>query len=77
MRDYMSRESTASVNGIFILVVFVSHMKSYVVLPEVLRQATTGLGQLMVAMFLFYSGCGIHKKKRGGICEGHTGQKGI
>lgn len=64
MRDYMSRESTASVNGIFILVVFVSHMKSYVVLPEILRQATTGLGQLMVAMFLFYSGYGVAESIR-------------
>lgn len=57
--DYLSKENTTSVNGIFILVVFINHVQSYISLPEVFHTALLGIGQLMVAMFLFYSGYGV------------------
>ncbi len=65
-RDCLSRETTMSVNGIFILIVFFSHVQQYIGLPAPVHSVTAGLGQLMVAMFLFYSGygvgCSIHGK---------------
>ena len=54
--DYMSRENTTSVNGLFILLVFLNHIQSYVTLPEGFHRLTLAFGQLMVATFLFYSG---------------------
>ena len=57
--DYMSRENTTSVNGLFILLVFLNHIQSYVTLPEGFHRLTLAFGQLMVAMFLFYSGYGV------------------
>lgn len=63
---YLSKENTTSVNGIFILIVFINHVQSYIRLPEIFHDFTLGIGQLMVAMFFFYSGYGvcesIHKK---------------
>lgn len=63
---YLSRETTVSVNGLFIIIVFFSHIQSYIALPSVVHAITSGMGQLMVAMFLFYSGFGVgysvHKK---------------
>ena len=55
---YLSRETTVSVNGLFIIIVFFSHIQSYIALPPAVHGVTSGLGQLMVAMFLFYSGYG-------------------
>ena len=65
--DYMSRENTTSVNGLFILLVFLNHIQSYVTLPEGFHRLTLAFGQLMVAMFLFYSGYGVTEsiKKKG------------
>lgn len=59
--DYMSRESTASVKGIFIMLVFLSHIRGYMTLPgdDAFSIIITAIGQLMVAMFLFYSGYGV------------------
>ena len=59
--DYMSRESTASVKGIFIMLVFLSHIRAYMTLPDgnVFSEIMNSIGQLMVAMFLFYSGYGV------------------
>ena len=56
---YLSKETTTSVNGLFIVIVFFSHVQSYHVLPDPVRTVTSALGQLMVAMFLFYSGYGV------------------
>lgn len=58
-RHYLSKETTTSVNGLFIIVVFFSHVQSYVALPDPIHIVTAALGQLMVAMFLFYSGYGV------------------
>lgn len=62
--DYMSPSKTGAIKGIFVVIVFFSHVRQYIAVP------TTGvnalffgvlvfLGQLMVVMFLFYSGYGI------------------
>lgn len=61
--DYLGREQCESVKGIFILLVFFSHFMGYV------RQ-TGGvafdmpLGQLIVTLFLFYSGYGVMESIR-------------
>lgn len=65
--DYLSRESTMSVKGIFVLIVFISHFKNYVTLGEAWYDHSAALlckfiGQLMVVMFFFYSGYGILKQ---------------
>ena len=62
-RDYLSRSSTGAINGIFVLLIFLSHATSY------LPMDGTGdnlyivfqlfLGQLIVTTFLFYSGYGM------------------
>ena len=59
MRDYLAKANTTSVNGIFILIVFLNHFQSYVAVPKIYRWFILGIGQLMVAMFLFYSGYGV------------------
>ena len=69
--DYMSIENTASIKGIFVLMVFMSHICSYTsfkLLPDRIIITILGLvSQLMVAMFLFYSGYGVHEsiKRKG------------
>lgn len=63
--DYMSREKTASIKGIFILIVLISHISlrlnlSDSVLNKVFLKANFDwLAQSMVVMFMFYSGFGI------------------
>lgn len=68
--NYMSRESTTSIKGIFIIMVFLSHVRGYITLPENSKYAMilNLIGQLMVAMFFFYSGYGVlesYKNKPG------------
>ncbi len=62
-KDYLSRENTTAIKGIFVFLVFMSHFAQYFPLG-----ATPGdpyyfirrnSGQLVVTMFLFYSGYGI------------------
>ncbi|MBO6108119.1 MAG: hypothetical protein J6P16_01805 [Eubacterium sp.] len=59
MYKFLKKEATTCVNGIFILVVFISHLRSYMSLPHIMDKAMLAIGQLMVAMFLFYSGYGV------------------
>ncbi|MBQ2775633.1 MAG: acyltransferase family protein [Clostridia bacterium] len=69
-RDYMSKETTGSINGIFVVVVFMSHISQYMSLNGPTDRAWTDLkgylGQLVVVTFLFYSGygmmCSVFKK---------------
>ena len=69
--EYLSKETTACIKGIFILIVFFSHSASDIV-PNMAKDGIIYhlryyLGQLMVAMFMFYSGYGIFtsiKKKK-------------
>lgn len=68
--NYMSRENTASIKGIFIIMVFLSHVRDYITLPENSKYAMilNLIGQLMVAIFFFYSGYGVlesYKNKPG------------
>lgn len=68
--DYLSREQTDSVKGIFILLVFYRHITQYVEFNQWFDYPMTWINehmfQLLVAMFLFYSGygvaCSIQKK---------------
>ena len=65
--EYMSRDSTTAIKGIFVILVFFSHFRSYVDLGEHWYNYYFGticswIGQLMVVMFLFYSGYGIVKQ---------------
>lgn len=61
--DYLSRETTTSIKGIFILMVFFSHFNSYIEYTNYFDKLYlipfNIVGQGMVSMFLFYSGFGI------------------
>ena len=69
-KDYISRDNTAWVKGIFVILILFSHGKSYIELGGVYDDPYTmmqnHLNQMVVAMFLFYSGYGIMEqiKKR-------------
>ncbi|MBR2869292.1 MAG: acyltransferase [Clostridia bacterium] len=62
--DYMSPQKTGSIKGVFTVIVLFSHVRQYLSLdaspfnkPYV--DFLSFLGQLMVVMFLFYSGYGV------------------
>ena len=59
--DYLDKESTNNIKGIFAIMILLSHFRGYVNIdPTSLYDRFISLiGQLMVAMFLFYSGYGI------------------
>lgn len=56
--DYMSKTQTSAINGIFIFIVFCSHIRGYILVNGALDYFCTALDQLMVTSFLFYSGYG-------------------
>ena len=62
-RDYMSRQKTLQVKGIFVVLVFLSHYAGYIKHPtawdRLYLQFNRSFGQMIVAMFLFYSGYGV------------------
>lgn len=63
MHDYMSISKTTAIKGLFVILVLLSHFSQYVELnnvydkPYVLMQRY--LSQMIVVMFLFYSGYGM------------------
>lgn len=62
--DYISKDSTDSIKGIFAIIILFSHMRGYLPPPTgtydiIYYSVLNFLGQLMVVMFLFYSGYGI------------------
>lgn len=59
MYKFLNKENTACVNGVFILIVFISHLRTYMQLQPDLEWVMQILSQLMVATFLFYSGFGV------------------
>ncbi len=59
MKDTYSIQNTTSVNGIFIILVFASHLRSYITLSPFANNFLTYLGQLMVTTFFLFSGYGI------------------
>ena len=60
---YLSRETTTSIKGIFVLLVFYSHLRQYITFSSIFDKTylliQNYLGQLIVCVFLFYSGYGI------------------
>ncbi|MBQ7373244.1 MAG: acyltransferase [Clostridia bacterium] len=60
---YLDKKQTKSIQGIFVILVFFSHFASYINAENILDKSfvliTSKIGQLMVTMFLFYSGYGI------------------
>lgn len=65
-QEYISKDTTDAIKGIFILLIFASHFSyyipSYTNLPDILYwNIRVYLGQCVVAMFLFYSGYGVMK----------------
>lgn len=62
--DYLSKETTDAVRGVFILLIFAAHFNSYVDLTVApldiaYRKVWTAMGQAVVTCFLFYSGYGV------------------
>lgn len=62
--DYLSKEGTDAVRGIFILLIFASHFVQYVdpytaLLDILYQRVRVALGQAVVTCFLFYSGYGV------------------
>lgn len=61
--DYCSPKQTSAVNGIFTVLIFLSHSSQYITLDNTLDKPYLSLqkflGQIVVAGFLFYSGYGI------------------
>ena len=65
--DYLGREQTGAIKGIFAVIILFAHMRDHLGLesyPFLYQKATGGMGQLMVVMFLFYSGYGIMEALR-------------
>ncbi|MDE6097912.1 MAG: acyltransferase [Muribaculaceae bacterium] len=67
--DYLGRSQTDSVKGIFAIIILFSHMRGYLPPPSgnydvAYYGMLDCLGQLMVVMFLFYSGYGIMEALR-------------
>ena len=61
--EFLQKQQTKSIQGIFTIIVLFSHFASYVSFDNVFDTSfvliTDKIGQLMVTMFLFYSGYGI------------------
>lgn len=62
--DFLSSSNTLSIKGIFVFLVFFSHLRGYLSLSDSLLNnfyfsLQNHLGQLIVAMFLLFSGYGI------------------
>lgn len=62
--DYLGREQTDSIKGIFAIIIVFSHMRNYIVLEDTFLNNSyvfllNIIGQLMVVLFFFYSGYGI------------------
>lgn len=62
-KDYLSKDNTKIINGIFVVIVFLSHFSTYITKTDITEQIIlkiVGLfGQLMVTTFLFFSGYGL------------------
>ena len=62
-RDYLSVEQTHTINGIFIIFVFLRHFWQYVdkinSIDTVFDWVNSFLGQTIVTTFMFYSGYGV------------------
>lgn len=71
-REYLSRENTNAVKGVFVFLIFMSHFLQYYTsdgpFDGQYLAVRVFLGQLVVVMFWFYSGYGIYESvKRKGV----------
>ena len=60
--DYLGKDSTTAINGIFVIFVFMAHVGNYIKMAPVDQtwlQFKYFLSQLIVVTFLFYSGYGM------------------
>lgn len=61
--DYLGKDQTTAIRGIFILIIFLSHLKGYLTLTSVpdsiYLKINAQIGQMMVAPFFFISGYGV------------------
>ena len=73
-QDYLGKEQCNSIKGIFILMIFLSHSLQYFqgsgygfsnVLDKLYPFVSAKIGQLVVVMFLFYSGYGVAESIKG------------
>lgn len=68
--NYMSKERTTSIKGVFAVIIVMSHMLQYIgsrltAPPDAFAKTIIiGIGQLMVIVFFFYSGYGIMESLR-------------
>lgn len=69
--SYLSKEQSQALKGVFIIIVFLSHIRGYAAFDSYgdsfVKQILSYLGQLMVAYFLFVSGYGVFEsiKRKG------------
>lgn len=69
--DYIAKKKTQAIQGIFIMLIFLSHAEQYFKLDSAYDTAYAAvsehMGQLVVVMFFFYSGYGMMEsvKKKG------------
>lgn len=77
-KGYISKGRSNSIKGVFILLIFIGHIKKYIVdagyeyhgIGDTVFQTIFNLiGQLVVVMFLFYSGYGVMEniRKKGNV----------
>ena len=81
-QNYMSRTDTNAIKGIFVIIVLLGHASTYITLSgafdEVYVELKSHLNQMVVAMFLFYSGFGMMKsmlKKKFDYVRGIPGKR--
>ena len=71
MKDYLSKEKTNAIKGIFVILIIFSHYSQYVKLGGIYDKPymilKNHLNQMVVSMFFFYSGYGMMEatKKKG------------
>lgn len=61
--DYLAKENTTAVSGVFVILVFLRHFYGNTTVNGAFDgfagQLNTRMGQLLVTAFLFYSGFGV------------------
>ena len=67
--DYMSLHSTNAIKGFFAVLILYSHMRQYLPLTDTFAnnsylEILKYIGQMMVTMYLFYSGYGLMESQR-------------
>lgn len=68
-KDYISLDSTNAIRGIFAVLILYSHMRQYLTLTDTFSNnwyltILNYIGQMMVTMYLFYSGYGLMESQR-------------